>query len=364
MFRKKKTLLLLSVAALFCLMIFDIWTGKAQPFERFGTPFVNVERSDAYAQRQQEAVVTKEGELTIPRSDLLEVSLAGWGGRIEVGRSADAEVHLRYTLTASAAGEEKAIAKRDVIQVGHTAQDGRLTLAATSNGKRLDPEDIVIDYELLVPDGMNIRINSDNSTVRVEGTVGDATVEGFGELVEIVGIQGNVTAKSDHGNVYVSGITGDVKLINLAADANVNDIQGNVSIDNESGRNFVGRVAGKVSGVTRGGPLFVREIDGAIDLSSRHGDLQLEDVRGSIRVAADNGKTSLILPPDAGYTLNATTTGGRFRTTLPIPVESESKGEYSLRGTIGDGTWQADITSDFGNIVIYTREEKIGRATP
>ena len=47
MFRKKRTLLLLSVAVLFCLMIVDIWTSKAQPFERFGKPFVNERKTDA-----------------------------------------------------------------------------------------------------------------------------------------------------------------------------------------------------------------------------------------------------------------------------------------------------------------------------
>ncbi|MFD0674629.1 DUF4097 domain-containing protein [Cohnella sp. GCM10027633] len=364
MFRKKKTLLLLLVAALFCLMIAEIWKGKEKPFETFLRPFVNVEKSDKYAQRQRETVAKTDKELAIPRGDFSEVSLSGTGGRISVGRSADAEVRLRYTIAAHAAGEATAVRKRDAIRVEQAAESGRLTLKATANGKRPDSDDIVIDYELLVPDGMNVRIDSENATVRVEGTVGDAAVSGVAELVEIVGVQGDVSATSDYGNVYISGITGNVTLVNLAADANVTDIRGNVAIDNESGRNFVGRVEGKVSGVTHGGPVYAREIDGSVELDSRNADLQLEDVRGDVRVEAVNGKTTLILPADAGYALNAYTNGGRFRTTLPIPVESAGKGEYALRGIVGDGKWRAEVTSRSGNIVIYTNEEHNGRVTP
>lgn len=359
MFRKKRTLLLLSVAVLFCLMIVDIWTSKAQPFEQFGKPFVNERKTDARDASRREAVATAEKELAIPRGDFAEVALSSVvEGRISVNRSEDATIRLRYTITATARDADLANRKRDAVQIDQVDQDGRLTLKASVNGKRVDWNDeTTIDYVLLVPDGMNVRVESENATVRIEGTVGDATALAFGELLEFVDVQGNVTASSDHGNVYLSDITGDVELINRSADANLIDIQGNVAIDNHSGRNFLRSIAGTVSGETKGGPVYMWDINGAVELSSRNGDLQLEDVRGDIRVTADNGKTSVILPADSGYRLNAVTAGGRFRTTLPFPIESERKGDYSLRGTVGDGQWQVNVTSEDGNIVIYAKEE-------
>ncbi|WP_245590337.1 DUF4097 family beta strand repeat-containing protein [Cohnella panacarvi] len=358
MFRKRRMLLLLSVAALFCLMIADFWTNKAESFERFGKPFVNERKTDAYDASRRESVATAEKELTIPREDLAGVSLSSVvEGRISVNRSEDAMVRLRYTITATARDADLANRKRDAVQIDQVARDGRLALKASVDGKRVDwNDDTTIDYVLLVPDGMNVRVESENATVRIEGTVGDATATAIGELLEVVDVQGNVTATSDYGNIYLSGITGDIELINRSADANLIDIRGNVAIDNHSGRNFLRSIAGKVSGETKGGPVYMWNVDGAVELRSRNGDLQLEDVRGDIRVTADNGKTSVILPADSGYRLNAATAGGRFRTTLPFPVESERKGDYSLRGTVGDGKWQVDVTSEDGNIVIYAEE--------
>lgn len=358
MFRKKRTLLLLSIAVLFCLMIADIWTGKAQPFERFGTPFVNERKTDAYDSSRREAAATAEKELAIPRGDFAEVSLSSVvEGRISVNRSEDATVRLRYTITATARDADRANRKRDAVQIDQFAQDGRLTLKASVNGKRVDwNDDTTIDYVLLVPDGMNVRVESENSTVRIEGTVGDATALAIGELLEIVDVQGDVTATSDYGNVYLFGITGDVKLINRSADANLATIRGDIAIDNHSGRNFVRRVEGSVSGETKGGPIYLLDINGPVEMNSHNADLQLEDVRGDIRVAADNGKTNVILPADLGYRLDVSTIGGRFRTTLPFPIESERKGEYSLRGTVGDGQWQVNVNSEDGNIVIHAKE--------
>ncbi len=358
MFRKKRTLLLLSVAALFCLMIADIWKSKAEPFEQFGKPFLNERKTDARDASRREAVATAEKELAIPRDNLAEVSLASVvEGRITVSRSEDATVRLRYTITATARDEDRANRKRDAVQIDQDVQDGRLTLKASVDGKRVDWNDqTTIDYVLLVPDGMNVRVESENATVRIKGTVGDATAMAIGELLEIVDVQGSVAATSDYGNIYLSGITGDVKLVNRSADANLIDVQGDVAIDNHSGRNFLRSVTGTVSGETKGGPVYMWDINGAVELTSRNGDLQLEDVRGDIRVTADNGKTSVILPAGSGYRLNAATAGGRFRTTLPFPIESERKGDFSLQGTIDDGKWQVHVTSENGNIVIYAKE--------
>ena len=358
MFRKKRTLLLLSVTALFCLMIADIWTGKAQPFERFGTPFVNERKTDAYDASRREAVASADKELAIPRGELAEVSLSSVvEGRISVSRSEDDTIRLRYTITATARDTDRANRKRDAVQIDQVSKDGRLTLEASVDGNRVDWNDeTTIDYVLLVPDGMNVQVESENATVRIEGTTGDANVNAIGELLEIVDVQGNITSASDYGNVYLSGITGDVKLVNRSADANLIDVRGNVAIDNHSGRNFLRNVKGTVSGETTGGPIYMWDIDGSVELDSRNSDLRLEDVRGDIRVDADNGKTSVILAAGSGYRLNAATAGGRFRTTLPFPIESERKGDYSLQGTIGDGKRQVDITSKDGNIVIYAKE--------
>lgn len=358
MLRKKRTLLLLSVAALFCLMIADIWTNKAKPLERLGKPFVNERKTDAHDASLREAVATAEKELAIPREDLSEVSLSSVvEGRISVNRSKDATIRLRYTITAIAQDTDRANRKRDAVQIDQVAQDGHLTLKASVDGKRVDWNDkTTIDYELFVPDGMKVEVESENATVRIEGTIGDANVNAIGELLEIVDVQGNITVASDYGNVYLSGITGDIKLVNRSADANLIDVRGNVAIDNHSGRNFLRSVTGTVSGETKGGPVYMWDIDGAVKLTSRNADLQLEDVRGDIQVTADNGKTSVILPAGSGYKLNAVTAGGRFRTTLPFPIESERKGDYSLRGTIGDGKRQVNITSEDGNIVIYAKQ--------
>ncbi|MBO9597237.1 MAG: DUF4097 family beta strand repeat protein [Cohnella sp.] len=356
MFRKKRTLLLLSIAVLFCFMIADIWKWKAQPFERFGTPFVNERKTDAYDASRREAVASAEKELTIPRGDFSEVSLSGTEGRITVNRSEDASIRLRYKVTANAQDADRANRKRDAIRIDQTAEEGRLALKASANGKRVDSKDVSIDYLLLVPEGMNVRVASENATVRIEGIVGDAAAESIGELLEILDVQGNVTATSDYGNVRLSGITGDIRLTNRSADASLTAIRGDVAIDNHSGRNFVRRIEGAVSGDSKGGPIYLLDINGPVEMNSRDADLRLEDVRGDIRVLADNGKTDVILPADLGYKLNAVTTGGRFRTSLPIPVENERKGEYSLRGTVGDGQWQVDIQSSIGNIVIYAKE--------
>jgi hypothetical protein len=80
-FRKKRMVLLSSVAILLLFTILDISIHKEEVFENFSKQFVNVQKTEEYIHTQQEVIAVSERKLEVNREGIKEIFLSSVRGK-------------------------------------------------------------------------------------------------------------------------------------------------------------------------------------------------------------------------------------------------------------------------------------------
>jgi hypothetical protein len=356
-FRKKRIVLLASIAVLFVLLILDIWIKKEDMLEAFGEQFFNEQRSEEYAEAHKDVVVTAEKKLEMNRQEIKEVALSNKAGNISVKRATDNMIQLQYTITASARNIEAAKRKQEAVTIQEQISNERLTLAAMADGKALDDESITLDYVLLVPDAMKLWIENEDGAIAIHGINGDVNASTENGLTEIVDVRGNLSVKANYESLYISDITGSVNLENRSSEVNIEHVEGAIVLDGQSGSTFISHIKGEVTGETERGEIHLREVVGRVEFQSRESALQLDHIRGDIQVHSDSGALTLILAEAEGYALDAAVSNARIQTRLPFPIVYDTDGSHGahMKGVIGNGTRKVAVVTNAADIIIYSK---------
>lgn len=353
-FRFKRVVLLSALAVLLVVAVVDITVNKGNVFESFGRQFPNEAKTDALYASKRNVSATTERLIELNRSMADEVHLSGEGNPITIKRSTGQMILLQYKITAYGATTEEANQNRDKVDISREISAGLLTFAAKVDGKPIDPDDIDIEYTLLIPDALKVRVDNNRGNIRVEGVRADVSAETANSNMEIVNVSGNVAAKSSYGSLYISGITGNVELNNQSSDAKVEQVSGWLTLNNRSGKISVSQIAGKVTVNATGGSITMRDIASPVTAESRRTDLTFDHVTNHMSVDAEYGNITLILAEADGYTVTASTLEGRIQTLLPAAVERQQE-TSRLRAVIGKGTWQAVIKASKTDMMIHTK---------
>jgi hypothetical protein len=353
-FRKKRSLLLASVAILLLLSILDISFRKEEIFEEFGIQFVNVAKTEAHERAHEYATATDRRKAEVNGQGVKEIVLNAAKGKVTVKRSENTAIKLEYSINAVGDDQGEADRRKDAIQVMEELHDGTLTWLPTANGKEISYDFVTVDYDLYVPDGVQLRLGNNSGDVVVHGIQGDVKAKVDRGMLDVAG---HVTAESSFGNLYISGIHGNVTLANRYSDVNMERVTGAVLLDSEFSRVMLTDLEGDVTGMAEQGSVLIRDHKGSVELTGQVADLVLDHVRGDIRVQTDSGDISLILLEAEGYTLDAAVSGGRIQTSLPFPVEKLANGEYTrgLKGTLGKGAWKVDAKAKSGDVSIHLK---------
>lgn len=356
-FRSKRMLLLSIVALLLGLSILDLSIRKEEIFETFGRQFVNERKTDAHYQERQSAVSTARSRMEWKKDGVNEVALTSGRGKVTVKRSADSVIRLEAAVTASGEGQEAADRKRDAVQLRKELQEGRLLLGAEMNGKPVRDDAVAVDYELHLPDGLKLRLENREGDALIQGLQGEVEAVSYRGQLDIIGVAGRLTVEVSNGSsLYLSDIAGDTELVNRSGRTRLEHIRGRLNLNSRFGENRAEGITGPVAGVVEHGYLHVQDVQGAVEIESRISTLQVARILGDIRITANSGDTDVLLPETGGYALDAEVNGGRIHHHLPFSAESEDGGYRSrLKGTIGDGPWQAHIRSENGDLHIHSK---------
>jgi len=357
-FRRKKRLVLAAVCLLLALCILDLTVYKESVLESFGGQFVNEERTHSYGRLNRDVTATEDRRLAVERGSIEEVALSMRGGKLAVGRADGSSILLSYTVTVSARDKEAAQRRLDRVTVKETAEDGRLVLETTENGKRVSMDRVAVDYELLVPDGLTVDLDASSATVAVRNVNGDIVLHAEGGMAELTNTAGDVTASVNSASLYVSGAQGSVSLDNRYGYLSVEQVQGDVKLTGIGGETFVMGVTGQVSGDMQQGSAHIRDIDGPAKMAIRSASLLLDGVRGDIDAASKGGEVRLVLPASEGYALELEAAqGGTVLTPLwmPDPQNPEDGGRSVLSTKLGDGAHRVNVKTNGASISVHVR---------
>lgn len=201
----------------------------------------------------------------------------------------------------------------------------------------------IVDFELTVPEKVQLKLRTDEGDVDVSGTEGKLTIdvdEGNVEVADIV---------SD--NVQIGVDEGDISLYNIRGRD-----EGFVKIDSDEGAVFIEDAEmGDVDVRTDEGEIDLRNVQTRrFWLTTDEGDIRaafLPMKNGSYRMESDEGDLEIFVPENVNLQVRLQTYEGRIDSDFDLSIRSRDDGE-SMEGVIGRNEGMLRAYTDEGDIVI------------
>jgi DUF4097 and DUF4098 domain-containing protein YvlB len=276
----------------------------------------------ATAQAQRNYGETLDTTVTLDRQATVDLSLMS--GRVEVIGGSGSQAHVRAT---SSRGD-----------IEFDASGGRLRLSVEP-GERGGSGDA--RFELTVPAGSRVIVNSLSASVSVRGAKGEVDANTVSGSIVVADATRKVKAETVSGNVEITQVSGDVR---------ASSVSGRVDVDNVTGDLETESVSGRIS-MTHAHSKFVRagSVSGRVSYSGTF------EPAGTYEFKSHSGGLHLSLPADVGAQVRVETFSGAVDSDFPVTLQpsSSSRGESNrIEFKIGDGRSRIVAESFSGNIKI------------
>jgi hypothetical protein len=240
------------------------------------------------------------------------------------------------------AGEEPAIRVRatDFDEDGDHppfsySQDGNQLTIRTDSGPH-GPADV--NLEVIVPYGSDVRIHTHDGDISVRGVEGPLRAET---------VSGSIQAANVYDALAVNSVDGDVQIDGVRGACTVTAVSGDIQARG---------IVGELQATANDGDVTVTGCHLAgCAVSSTSGDVRIETALtagGHYTISTNDGDASLVIPPDAGATMQLTTVGGDLDIRCGGLAEMISQDKHTWRARIGDGSATVAMHSTNGDLSI------------
>ncbi|NIM50702.1 MAG: DUF4097 family beta strand repeat protein [Gemmatimonadales bacterium] len=241
--------------------------------------------------------------------------------------------------------------RRDRIVVDHTSSEIRIRAASWREWADQFEIDIerehvgvhiesprypsIINYELTVPESMNLELGGPYTDVTVEGTQGEVFIMVREGDVTVLGGAGRVSVRSVEGEVRLEGSQGNVRVLAMDGDIYILDAAGELAVETTDGDVILERVQAR--------NVEVVSVDGDIEFT---GTVQPQ---GLYLFSTHDGDVTVGIPEDASARVTIATFDGEFSSDFPITIPERIRGRR-LNFTLGAGDAQIEIEAFDGDI--------------
>ncbi len=161
-------------------------------------------------------------------------------------------------------------------------------------------------------------------------------------------VRGDVTVSDVRGRVVVHSVEGSLRVSRVGRDLDLCTVRGDVTVADVGGRARVRSVSGTIEARDVTGDLEIKAVSGDVDVRQVGGHLRAESVSGDVRFGGSlhegrryelkslSGDIEVVLPPDAGFVVEASTFSGAIETDFPVQVRGRLRAR-SIVGTVGPG---------------------------
>jgi DUF4097 and DUF4098 domain-containing protein YvlB len=245
---------------------------------------------------------------------------------------------------------------------------------------------VLLTIEL--PEGGSTDVTAGRGDVSVEGLKGSSNITAGHGDVKLTSIGGSVHVHMSRGDFSAHEIAGTVSIDGHFGDVTVSEVTGNLSMEGDffgdthleqigSNTHFhssrtdldVGRLAGELTMdsddlhvaqavgplriVTRSKNIDCSQVSGDVHIENENGEVTVDAVAplGNIQITNASNPVTLTLPPNANFSINATTNGGDLDTDFTLNV-SGSDEHRNANGTVGKGGPKIDLNVRHGDISI------------
>jgi len=264
-----------------------------------------------------------------------------------------------------------------------------VTYSGTVATIHIDPksDDIDSSVEVIVPADAPLSVQAQHGDLQVSGVRANVSTNTHHGDLRFSDLGGDLNVNNDHGDVTVSGVHGNVAMNGHFGDVNVSSVTGRLDMNGDfpgdldlhsidGGLHFhsnrtdmdVARIAdqltidsGDLHGSNLAGPFRLKTRDFNVDLANVSGDVTISNSDGDVNVVAarplgsidiDNRSSSIrvTLPSDAGFQLDAETSG---EISDDFGIGRSESGEHKIaHGTVGNGAVKVTLKSNEDDISI------------
>jgi DUF4097 and DUF4098 domain-containing protein YvlB len=230
------------------------------------------------------------------------------------------------------------------IQADHSSRT-RVGISQSPSAVRVHPRSsrgvANVDFEITVPEGTSVEVNGtfvdatmdgQLGEVRVETVHGDIAVSGASEYVYLYSVQGNVELSDTEGAVDIHSVNGSLRMTNVTGRINADATNGRIILE--------GIRSSDVEATTVNGTV---RYDGTIEDGGRY------------RLSTHSGDVTLAVAESINATVSVSTFSGHFDAGFPITLTRTATQQRRFNFTVGDGSARVDLESFSGNIRIEQR---------
>ena len=198
-------------------------------------------------------------------------------------------------------------------------------------------------------------LNLDKGSIRATNIAGDIDIDGRIDDVTLEEVKGGVRLNGDFfNNIRLSKIGKMVEFKSARSDVTIGSVPGDLEISGDSLR--ATDVGGPMRLVTRSKEIHLEGALGDIEVENSNGDIEIHPASklpmGKMTITGKHGDVTLVLPPNAGFTLDAMTRKGDITSDFSPLRTEQTNGSSRSTGTIGNGASKLQISSDTGDIHI------------
>jgi hypothetical protein len=190
-----------------------------------------------------------------------------------------------------------------------------------------------VRFDIEVPRGYPVDLRTSGGRIDVRTLNAEVRAETSGGGVVVQDVAGTVNAHTSGGSIEAERLNGQTKLTTSGGGITVTDSTGDLYAR------------------TSGGSIHIQNEDGRVDAHTSGGGIRaaLRANRGAV-LATSGGSITLLLPQDAHATIDATTSGGRVMSDLPVTTTEFARND--LRGTLAGGGPPISLHTSGGSIHI------------
>ncbi|MDR7870608.1 MAG: DUF4097 family beta strand repeat-containing protein [Tissierellaceae bacterium] len=202
-------------------------------------------------------------------------------------------------------------------------------------------EDILIHYHGRIRSNviptLEVQENDNTLNIELKNTKNSYSVTESNVVLEIFlpkDFNGSINTTSSSADIYMKNIIGDK--FNITASS------GDIKLEDLESEN--------INIVTSSGNIYMDNILGDIfEIIASSGDITLNKLKGNkINVETSSGDVELQLPSDSNYTINGSSSSGRYTPSKNMKILINDRGDF--KATTGNGENAIDITTSSGDV--------------
>ena len=221
-------------------------------------------------------------------------------GDLRVRAHARNDLRIQATIHVSADTRAEATMMADRIQIDVQESPGTITLTTRypdmlireiqRRGRNRDVS-FSVDYDLLVPERLPVRLRNRFGDVSVAGMKGGGSIANASGRVTVVDGSGRYDIENRFGTVEATRLAGDLIIRGANGPVSATSITGTVSISNTFGNVIASAIRGDAVIVNANGRVEVSGISGRADLRTTFGTVDFRDV-GMVTASSANGSVT------------------------------------------------------------------------